>query len=205
MKNDYLKYYKPKVLIGIVFLISLALYYVRDNFSITFSVLGIITLIIITITEKLWNKKIFKHLFWIDDFSGRYEGTLIYQYIDEVGEMKTGELEHIKIIKQTGSQIDITSITKKDDGSLSSPSTNKGMYIEPTPDDQHFILIYSYLNDGCLEQEFPPHYGTEVIKFINNGKGKLLSGEYNSDRRPIQTRGKFKNLKWVSNNTNHDY
>lgn len=205
MKNDYLKYYKPKVLIGIILLISLPLYYARDNDLIAFSVLGIITLIIITITEKLWNKKIFKLLFWIDDFSGRYEGKLVYQYRDDDGEMKTGELEHIKIIKQTGSQIDITSITKKDDGSLSSPSTNKGMFIEPTPDGQHFNLIYNYLNDGCLEQEFPPHYGAEVVKFINNGKEKVLSGGYYTDRRPIQTRGKFKNLKWVSNNTNHDF
>lgn len=205
MKNDYLKYYKPKVLIGFILLISLPLYYARDNLLIAFSVLGVITLVIITITEKLWNKKIFKHLFWIEDFSGRYEGKLVYRYRNEDGEVKTGELDHIKIIKQTGSKVDITSFTKKVDGSLSSPSTNKGMFIEPTPDGQHFRLIYSYLNKGCLEQEFPPHYGTEVIKFINNGKDKLLSGDYYTNRQPLQTRGRFEDLKWVSNNTNHDY
>lgn len=205
MKKDYLKYYKPKALIGFIVLISFLLLYARDNPGITLPILGSITGSIFVISRELWNYKPFKYLFWIDDFSGRYEGTLVYQYRDEAGELKTGELEHIKIIKQTGSQVDITSITKKEDGSLSSPSTNKGMFIEPTPDGQHFNLIYTYLNDGCLEQEFAPHYGTEVIKFINNGKSKLLSGGYYTDRRPLQTRGKFKNLKWVSKNTNHEF
>src|SRR5690606_31639097 len=119
-----------------------------------------------TITNYLWKYKPFSWLFWIEDFSGRYEGRLIYQFLDENGDLQTGQLEHIKIISQTGSTINITSFTKKADGSMSSPSSNKGMYIERTQDGQHFNLIYNYLNEGSTEQGFPPHYGTEVIKFI---------------------------------------
>ena len=79
------------------------------------------------------------------------------------------------------------------------------MYVEHTQDGQHYNLIYNYLNEGSTEQGFPPHYGTEVVKFIKDGKSKRLSGRYYTNRSPFQTKGEFKDLKWVSNNKKHDF
>ncbi|RXG30672.1 Cap15 family cyclic dinucleotide receptor domain-containing protein [Leeuwenhoekiella marinoflava] len=205
MEKDYLKYYHPKYLIGIVIVAFVLIYLTKESFGLSISVFGGLTLLITLITKYLWQFRPFKWLFWVDDFSGRYEGKLVYQYKDDGGNVKTGELEHIKIVSQSGSKITVSSFTKKPDGSLSSPSINKGMYVETTPDGQHYNLIYNYHNEGSIEQGFPPHYGTEVVKFINDGNEKILSGRYFTNRSPYQTKGEFKDLKWVSNNKKHDF
>ncbi|WP_339893758.1 hypothetical protein [uncultured Algibacter sp.] len=205
MEKDYLKYYHPQFLIFLIVGGFLLIYLTKESFGLSISVFSILTLILVTITKYLWKYKPFSWLFWVEDFSGRYEGRLIYQFQDENGDLQTGELEHIKIVSQTGSNINISSFTKKADGSMSSPSSNKGMYIEHTQDGQHFNFIYNYLNEGSTEQGFPPHYGTEVVKFIKNGNEKKLSGRYFTNRSPYQTKGEFKDLKWVSNNKNHDF
>lgn len=205
MEKDYLKYYHPKFLIGVVILTFALLYLANESLGLSISIFGTLSLFVTLITKYLWKYKPFKWLFWIDDFSGRYEGLLIYQYKDDNGNIIKGELEHIKIVSQTGSKINISSFTKKPDGSLSSPSTNMGMYVETTQDDQHYNLIYNYHNEGSIDQGFPPHYGTEVIKFIKDGNTKILSGRYFTNRSPFQTKGELKDLKWVSNNKKHDF
>lgn len=205
MEKDYLKYYHPQFLIGLVIMGFVLIYLAKQSLGVSISVFGILTLLITLITKYLWRYKLFKWLFWVDDFSGRYEGKLIYQYKDDKGEIQTGELEHVKIVSQSGSQIHVSSFTKKVDGTLSSPSINKGMYVETTQDGQHYNLIYNYHNEGSTEQGFPPHYGTEVVKFINDGKEKRLSGRYFTNRSPYQTKGEFKDLKWTSNNKKHDF
>lgn len=205
MEKDYFKYYHPKFLIGVVTLTFALLYLANESLGLSLSIFGLLTFFITLITQYLWKYRPFKWLFWIDDFSGRYEGLLIYQYKDDKGNLIKGELEHIKIVSQTGSKINISSFTKKPDGSLSSPSTNMGMYVETTQDDQHYNLVYNYHNEGSIVQGFPPHYGTEVIKFIKDGNTKVLSGRYFTNRSPYQTKGEFKDLKWVSNNKKHDF
>ena len=205
MERDYFKYYHPQFLIFLIIGGFLLIYLTKESFGLSISVFSILTLFIVTITKYLWKYRPFSWLFWVEDFSGRYEGQLIYQFLDENGDLQTGELVHIKIISQTGSNLYISSFTKKADGSLSSPSLNNGMYIEQTQDGQHFNLIYNYLNEGSNEQGFPPHYGTEVIKFIKDGDKKKLSGGYFTNRSPYQTKGEFKDLEWVSNNKNHDF
>lgn len=205
MEKDYLKYYHPQFLIFLVVGGFFLIYLTKESFGLSISVFGILSLLIASITKYLWKYKPFRWLFWVEDFSGRYEGRLMYQFQDGNGEIQTGELEHIKIVTQTGSQINVASFTKKADGSISSPSFNKGMYVETTEDGQHFKLIYNYLNEGSIEQGFPPHYGTEVIKFIEDGNEKRLSGGYFTNRTPNQTKGEFRDLKWVSNNKKHDF
>lgn len=205
MEKDYLKYYHPNVLIGMVIIVFVLIYFTKESLGLSISIFSVLTLFIVLITKYLWNVRPFSWMFWFDDFSGRYEGKIVYQYLDGNGLLQTGELDHIKIVSQSGSKINITSFTKKADGSLSSPSVNKGMYVETTPDDQHFKMIYNYLNDGSQDQGFPPHYGTEVVKFIKDGNEKMLSGGYFTNRTPFQTKGEFKDLKWVSNNKKHDF
>lgn len=216
MNKNYFKYYKPGTIVPFLIISGTLLSYLTAYIiplitnitnvsyyqfpSATILVGGFVFLI----DKWLWKYPPFNWLFWIDDFSGRYKGYLCYQYSDN-GTIKSGELEHVKIISQTGSSINVASFTIKKDGSLSSPSNNKGMYVEHTQDEQHFNLIYNYLNEGSTDQGFPPHYGTEIVKFIKDDKTKELSGRYYTNRTPFQTKGEFKNLLWVSNNKKHDF
>ena len=112
-------------------------------------------------------------------------------------------MKHIKLINQNGSRITVSSFTIKADGTKSSLSVNKGMYVEKTEDEQHFRLIYNYLNKGSTEQGFQPHYGTDNIKFIKKEDEKFLIGNYYTNRDP-QTMGEIE-LKWVSNDLNHEF
>ena len=205
MKNDYLKYYKSSVLPVLIGILLLIVFSAKEYWQLSISIFGIVSAIMVAISTYLWKYKPFIWLFNVDDFSGRYVGTLKYQYRDESGQVKIGELEHIKLINQNGSRITVSSFTIKADGTKSSLSVNKGMYVEKTEDEQHYRLIYNYLNEGSTEQGFPPHYGTEVIKFIKNGKNKTLSGGYYTGREPFQTRGDFSELKWINNNLNHEF
>jgi len=80
------------------------------------------------------------------------------------------------------------------------------MFVRKTNDEKHFELIYTYLNNGSTEQNFPPHYGTETIKIIidDDNSIKKLSGGYFTNREP-QTKGSFKEMKWTNNNLNHNF
>jgi hypothetical protein len=134
----------------------------------------------------------------VPDFSGRYEGTLQYEYRDENCQIQKGTLEHTKIIKQTGSAVVIRSFTKRIDGSLSSESLSKEASIVKEPDGV-FSLLYNYLNDGDSNQQFPPHYGTEILKLIIDGNNKHLVGRYYTERLPFGTKGKI-DVKFQGNN-----
>ena len=79
------------------------------------------------------------------------------------------------------------------------------MFVEKLKDGVHFELIYNYLNDGNAELNFSPHYGTEIIKFIKKGDDTLISGRYFTERLPHQTRGKFLEMKRVSDDLKHDF
>lgn len=205
MAQDYFKYYNSKTLPILVVGLFALLWLAKDYWLLSFSIFSALSILLMLISTYLWKYPPFKYLFWVDNFSGRYEGLLEYQYKDAAGNAVTGQLKHIKLVNQNGHRITISSFTIKDDGSRSSLSVNQGMHVEKTADENHFQLIYNYLNDGSPEQGFPPHNGTEVIKFIKRGKDKVLSGGYYTNREPFQTRGQYIDLKWVSNDLNHDF
>ncbi|KYG81239.1 hypothetical protein AWW67_07735 [Roseivirga seohaensis] len=204
MNNGYFKYYKSGVLVTLLAILAVVLYLAKDYWGLSISIVSVITGLLYVIDKWLWNTKFFSWMFWVDDFSGRYEGQLEYEFRDENCQVKKGVLKHVKIIHQTGSKISVVSFTIKTDGSPSSLSESQGMYVEKTNGDKHFNLIYSYLNQGSQEQGFPPHYGTEIIKVIGTND-KVLSGRYFTERLPYSTKGKFIDLKWVSKNEQHDF
>lgn len=206
MESNFLKYYKPKVLISMIVILSISIYFAKENFGVQLAIVSTIILVLKSINDYLWKYKCFTWMYWIGDFSGRYEGFLEYQYNDEKdGERKTGKLKHVKIIKQKGNRICVSSFTLKHDGSKSSESTNIGMFVDK-PDDGHYRLIYNYLNNGDGSQGFPPHFGTDVIKVITKDNGeKYLSGNYYTDRCPYQTKGQYIDLKKVSNKLIHEF
>jgi hypothetical protein len=111
-------------------------------------------------------------------------------------------MEHVKVIVQNGSDIVINSWTKKNDGSISSKSTSIEASIVKEKDGT-FSIIYNYLNDGNFELNFSPHYGTEVLKLLENNEGRHLVGKYYTERMPFQTKGKI-DLKFISKKLYHE-
>lgn len=203
--NYYFNYYKSNVLVGLIALLAIAIYLAKVKWGLSITIAGSISTLLLLTSTYLWKYKPFKWMFWVDDFSGRYEGILKYQYVNADNIKQAGELKQVKIINQTGTRITISSFIIKPDGSKSSLSVNKGMYVEKTEDEKHYRIIYNYLNEGSIEQGFPPHYGTEVLKFIRNGSGKYLSGCYYTGREPYQTKGELVEFKYVNNNLNHEF
>lgn len=203
MKNDYLKYFKPSVLISLIALLAIGLYVLKSHILVGFSIISVIVFVLSLIATNLWKSKLFNWMFWVDDISGTYEGLLRYQVIID-GKVKNGELKHIKVINQNGYRISVSSFTYKTDGTPSSPSENIGMYIKKTTDEKHFELLFSYKNDGSREQNFPPHYGTDFLKVISNNGQKSITGRYYTEREP-QTKGDYFEMNWVSDNQEHKF
>jgi hypothetical protein len=141
-------------------------------------------------------------MYSVPDFSGRYEGKLLCEYKNEKCETISHTMEHVKVIVQNGSDIVINSWTKKNDGSISSKSTSIEASIVKEKDGT-FSIIYNYLNDGNFELNFSPHYGTEVLKLLENNEGRHLVGKYYTERMPFQTKGKI-DLKFISKKLYHE-
>ena len=217
MRYNYFKYYKKDFVIPFVIILGAIIglltgillpkinHLLGEPYMQFPSNVVILGIVLFLIDKYWWKTKAFSWLFWIKNFSGKYTGKLNYSYRDEEGETKTGSLEHVKIISQTGSKIVVSSFTLKPDGTKSSLSESKGVYVEKTDDENHYKLIYTYLNEGSVEQGFPPHYGTEVVKVVDNDGNKMLEGGYYTNRQPFQTRGEFSELKWVNNSKEHEF
>lgn len=203
MNKGIFNYYKPSVLVALIALLAIAVFIAKVFWSISISVISIISILLWVIDKWLWRTKMFSWMFWIEDFSGRYEGQLEFEYRDEKCIVHKGKLKHVKIIHQSGSKINIYSFTMKEDGEPSSLSVNKGMYVMKLEQTKHYQFLYSYLNDG--DMSLSTHYGTEIIKYIKKGSEKYLSGRYFTERVPYSTKGKFIDLKWVNNNQNHEF
>ncbi|MEX0596421.1 MAG: hypothetical protein WD512_07955 [Candidatus Paceibacterota bacterium] len=203
MNNGFFKYYKSGVLITLIAFLAITIFLAKDYWRISISIISVISAFLIIIDKCLWKTKLFSWMFWVENFSGRYEGELEYCYRDDNCIEQKGKLKHTKIIHQTGSRISVYSFTIKDDLTPSSKSENKGMHVEKLNGGKHFELTFNYLNDG--NESLATHYGTDVLKFIRNGDKKFLTGRYYTERLPFQTKGKYLNLVWKSNDSEHDF
>lgn len=207
MEKFNFQYVKTNVLIMLIGISVLLLYagnkYISSHWGVSFSIFAIATALFSIINQFLWNKKIFSWMYNVPDFTGRYEGTLKYEFKNEKCELITGTLEHIKIVKQNGSCVVIHSFTKKVDGTLSSASVSKVVSVIKE-EDGNYSLVYNYLNDGDTAAGFPPHYGTEILKLlIEEDKTKHLVGRYYTERMPFATRGKI-DLTYKNKNLTHE-
>jgi len=206
MEKFNLRYLKPSAFIFICAILALALFaankYIKFHWGISVSTFAVIGGMFGVINNYLWNVIPFRWMYWVPNFSGRYEGTLLFEFRNEKGETVRDTLEHVKVIIQNGSDIVINSWTKKKDGT----TTSKSISIEASimkEKDGTYSLIYNYLNDGSFELGFCPHYGTEVLKLIENGEGKYLIGKYYTERIPFQTRGKIE-MKYINKKLHHE-
>ena len=204
MTNTFFKYYKPKILLTLIIILTSLFIFAKEYWEISVSITGIIGGFLWVIDKWLWKYKPFSWLFWIEDFSGRYEGFLEYEFRDENCQKKTGRLNHTKLIYQIASVIKISAFTFQQDGKASSPSESIEVAVKKD-DNGVFTLIYTYENKGNPQLGFPPHYGTEVVKIIGKGEGKQLSGDYYTNRVPIQTRGRFVDLKYINDDLSHPF
>jgi hypothetical protein len=206
MEKFNLRYLKPSAFIFMCVILALALFvankYIQSHWGISISVIAAIGGIFSLINSYLWNKKPFCWMYLVPDFSGRYEGTLLYEYRNEKCEIVSDILGHVKVIVQSGSDIVINSWTKKKDGTMSSNSTSIESSIVKEKDGT-YALIYNYLNEGNFELGFSPHYGTEVLKLVEISNSKHLVGKYYTERMPFQTKGKI-DLKFINKNLSHE-
>jgi hypothetical protein len=206
MEKFNLRYLKPNAFIFICAMLALTLFtankYIQNHWSISISVFAFIGGLFSVVNGYLWNIKPFSWMYSVPDFSGRYVGTLLYEFRNDKCEIVSGTLDHIKVIVQNGSDVVVNSWTKKKDGIMSSKSTSIEAAIVKEKDGT-FSIIYNYLNEGNFELGFYPHYGTEVLKLIENGEGKYVVGKYYTERMPYQTKGKI-NLKYASDKLYHE-
>ncbi|MEA3426555.1 MAG: hypothetical protein U9R46_09935 [Bacteroidota bacterium] len=194
MANFSLRYYKQFVVIPIVGIATLATsfvsHFVHNHWGIALSAFALAGGLFAVIDLWLWCVWPIKYLYQMKDFRGHYEGTLVFERRDERGELIKGSMRHEKILTQTGSGVAIRSKTFKEDGSLSSESLSNVESIEIDKDGT-FKLIFTYLNNGSVNNGFPPHYGTEVMIFSDKDEVKRLTGIYYTNRLPMQTRGEI--------------
>lgn len=206
MEKFNLRYLKPSAFIVMCAMLALALFaankYVLAHWGVSFSVFAIIGGLLGFVNSYLWNVKPFSWMYSVPDFSGRYEGTLLYEFRTEKCEVITDTLQHIKVIVQNGSDVVINSWTKKKDGTMSSKSTSIEASIVKEKDGT-FSIIFNYLNEGNFELGFAPHYGTEILRLVENGEGKHLVGKYYTERLPYQTKGKI-DLRFKNNELYHE-
>jgi hypothetical protein len=195
MDSFNLKYLKAHGAAAFIVLVGIGLYltneYLSTYYLISIPVIGFVPKIMHLMNIHLWNIWPFKFLYTVPDFSGIYEGELIYQYQNDAGEKITGRLPHRKEIVQNGNDIIIHSITQKSNGEESSKSTSLHAQIIKKPDGKYKVL-FNYLNNGNGFEDFNPHYGTEVLDFELTKAEKIISGKYYTERSPFQTRGTTK-------------
>ncbi len=206
MNNSFFRFYKPTFLNSLLAFAGILIFifnkWCGTNWGFTIPMSIIVGFLTVN-NSYLWKYKPFSYLFWFKDFSGRYEGFIQYEYRDENCNLKKGRLKHIKIIHQNGHSVTVKSFTYRENGEPSTPSESIDVSIKKGEDD-NFMLSYTYLNEGNSALGFPPHYGTEVIKFIDD-ESKTLSGHYYTNRLPFSTRGEFKDLKYIDNNLKHKF
>ncbi|MFZ2906279.1 MAG: hypothetical protein WAZ98_08760 [Cyclobacteriaceae bacterium] len=206
MEKFNLRYLKPSAFIFICVMLGLSVLvanqFINNHWGVSISVFAVVGGVFGFINSQLWNIRPFSWMYSVPDFSGRYEGVLRYEYMNDKGETISDTLPHIKVIVQNGSDVVVNSWTKKKDGEMSSKSVSIDATIEKKRDGT-FTLIYNYLNDGNSPLGFSPHYGTEVMTIVENGDGRHLIGKYYTERQPYQTKGKI-DLKYVSKDLTHE-
>lgn len=200
------RYVKAQALIVMIAIAAAGFFtankYISDHWGISFSVFAVLGFLFGLINNYMWNLKPCKWMYDVPDLTGRYEGSLKYEYRNEKCEVISDTLEHIKVIKQNGSTIVVNSFTRKKDGKLSTASVSKDASIIKESDGT-YSLLYNYLNEGNSELGFSPHYGTEVLKLIEKDNTKYLVGKYYTERLPFGTKGKI-DLTFKNKNLHHE-
>lgn len=192
MSNLNFRYYNARYLVVFVlftgtlisFILSKILPVVGSTFNYyQFPTTGLIVIVLLILINKyLWKHKLFSWLVNVPNLQGRYKGALHFTHPETSNK---SSLRCTMTVHQTASKIVVNTFFITEDGKKSSRSTSKVANIVKNEDDT-FSLIFTYENRGS--DIFPPHYGTNVLQFIE--KDKVLNGTYYTNRIP-QTKGEI--------------
>ena len=202
MQNGFFRYLNPRGVIALISFLSVGLYllnrYLGTHIGIHLSVTALIVVIFGIIDRYFWKYPPFKCLYWIPDMSGRYEGMIRYSDpITGADDCKQCVVE----VFQTGSKLKARCFFQHEWKQEQSESKSLEENIVKNDDDT-WSLVFTYQNEGIPATPHP-HYGTNVLRFIQNGEGKFLKGYYYTNRTP-QTKGSIE-VKFLSNNLKNDF
>lgn len=187
MTDARFRYLKPQGLIAFITLLAIGIYlankFLSTRAEFTISILGIIMGMLLVVDQYLWKYPPFKWLYWIPNVSGRYEGVINYKNpFTQAPDRKQCILE----VFQTGSKLKVKCYFQHEH--MHEPSESKSLVESIIKnEDDTFSLVFTYQNEG-IQSEGQSHYGTNILKFINNKNGKFLKGYYYTNREP-QTKG----------------
>lgn len=201
MKNDYFRYYKPKLLIPLLVILGVVFYlgnnFISTHWGLSLSIIAVVTGLLGLIDYKLWKWKPFSYLFWSIDISGQYEGVI--DYVNPVNKKRENK-QVILDIYQTGSSIKLVSYFGNNWQKEQSASTSLQTSLV---NDGHgnYEIVFTYRNDGNQKLGFAPHYGTNLLTVIGaTDEGRILEGVYYTNREPMQTKGTMR-VKFKSKHT----
>ncbi|MCG8784421.1 hypothetical protein G1K66_01245 [Tenacibaculum finnmarkense] len=201
MEKDYFRYYKPKMLLSTIIVLS-AIYGTILHYSSNYingfleepylhyptaSALIILTLSLI---NKIGLKTRFlKNLFWVKDISGRYKGEITYNhYITGLEEKKDCFLE----IEQSVSKISVNTYFDFKYSKTSEETKSKSIVTSIVSDDfENQELVFTYSNLGKPLKGLQESKGTNILSIIECDNNLVLKGSYYTDKEP-QTKGEIK-------------
>lgn len=194
MKQLSLRYMKQGAAVSLLLFFGVLAHWAADwlNFygSIAVSFISIGTILLTVINTYLWSWPILRSLYEFPDMRGTYEGHIKHFYYNDHHQRFEGTNKTIRIISQNGSGLHITSIIYDDEGNESSRSTAD--HVEIVKENEYTTrLTFHFKNEGNSLRGFPPHLGTEVLRFTKTKDQIILTGEYYTNRTPYQTKGKI--------------
>ena len=201
MEKDYFRYYKPKMLLFTIIILSV-IYGIIIHFSSSYinsflekpyyhyptaSALIILTL---SFVNKIGLKTpVLKHLFWVKDISGRYEGKIKYRHFETgLEEEKLCAIE----IEQSVSKISIQTYFDFRYSKSSEETKSESIVTSIVSDDfENKKLVFTYHNSGNILKDLQPSDGTNILSIIERDNNLFLEGLYYTDKKP-QTKGEMK-------------
>ena len=202
MEKDYFRYYKPKMLLFSIIILSiiygylshLLTDYINDFLSKPYvyfpTVSTLITFTLLIIERYGIKLPLLKHLFWIKDISGRYEGTITYKHF----QTKAEETKHCFLeIEQSASKVSVNTYFDFKFNKCSEKTSSKSLVTSIVTEDDfdNQKLVFTYHNFGNTVKGLQPSYGTNILSIVNRDNNLFLEGIYYTDKEP-QTKGEMK-------------
>lgn len=182
-----LKYYRPKLLLAFVVIITTAMSFLSEympNWIPVPTTVAIILGLLILYDKYLWKK--LPWLLKIPNISGRYKGQLISSWPEED---KPVEIDIFIEISQTGSGLHIRQFNKNPKTKQETQSYSNIENVSVLPDG-NLKLSFGYVNDGePIQVHLDKHDGFCILDIQKHDKE--MNGIYFTNRHPQPTRGKL--------------
>lgn len=200
MEKDYFRYYKPKMLLYTIIILSIIygiILHLTSDFINGFltkpyihypTVSTLIVLTLLLIDKYGIKTALLKKIFWIKDISGRYEGKIKYKnFKTGIEEEKPCFLE----IEQSASKISIQTYFDFKYTQTSEKTTSKSIVTSIVSDGfENQQLVFTYHNSGSTVKGLHSSNGTNILSIIERNNNLFLEGLYYTDKEP-QTKGEM--------------